>query len=146
MGDLNNGNPAGTAGGGLAGAAQALPTLLRGGCRGGDGGSADNAHHGTGGNGGGAVYLIARKAINILGDVFASGAGGVTTVGNLGAEEGGGGGGTGGMIGLDAPSIQIQGHVVANGGAGGGGGGLGIVWIDGAVTGGAMISPLPTQH
>src|SRR5262249_29629712 len=118
----NNGPPVGTAKGGVAGVVQLPPTMLRGGCPGGDGGTADASHRGPGGNGGGAVYLIAGSAIHIIGDVFASGAGGMSTPGTVSAEEGGGGGGTGGMIGLDAPSIDIPGRVVANGGAGAGGG------------------------
>jgi hypothetical protein len=125
-GDLNDsGNPRGTARGGNAGNALPAPTFLRGGCRGGDGGAADNQHnHGRGGDSGGAVYLIAATSISITGDVFASGAGGNTDPDATGAEEGGGGGGTGGMIGIDAPVIAISGRVAANGGAGGGGGAL----------------------
>jgi hypothetical protein len=123
-GDLNdNGPPAGQGRGGVAGAATQALTVLRGGCRGGDGGAGDMQHRSPGGDGGGAVYLIAGNAIQISGDVFASGGGGGVTSGALGAEQGGGGGGTGGMIGLDAPSLEIAGRVVANGGAGGGGGG-----------------------
>jgi hypothetical protein len=45
------------------------------------------------------------------------------TIAPGGRQEGGGGGGSGGMIVLDAPTIQVQGRVAANGGAGGGGGG-----------------------
>ena len=123
-GDLNdNGPPAGQGRGGTPGAAPTMPTVLRGGCRGGDGGAGDMVHRAPGGDGGGAVYLIAGNAIHISGDVFASGAGGGATASTPGAEQGGGGGGTGGMIGLDAPNIEILGRVVANGGAGGGGGG-----------------------
>ena len=70
-GDANdNGAPSGQAAGGTASAAQATPSVLRGGCRGGDGGSADMLHRGPGGGGGGAVYLIAGNAIHITGDVF----------------------------------------------------------------------------
>jgi len=64
------------------------------------------------------VYLIAGHTITVPGDIFASGAGGGLLGGSAGFEQGGGGGGAGGMIGLDAPMIQVQGHVVANGGAG----------------------------
>lgn len=124
-GDVNdNGGPAGVAPGGAVGAAPAAPAILRGGCRGGDGGDGTNtAATSLGGDGGGAVYLIAGNTITIAGNVFASGAGGDTTSGSAGIEQGGGGGGAGGMIGLDAPTITVQGRVVANGGAGGGGGG-----------------------
>ncbi|HEX3474111.1 MAG TPA: hypothetical protein VHT91_03670 [Kofleriaceae bacterium] len=122
-GDLNDsGPPAGQARGGVAGPPQAL-TVLRGGCRGGDGGAGDLQHRSPGGDGGGAVYLIAGTTIHLSGDVFASGAGGGATQGGLGSEQGGGGGGAGGMIGLDAPGLEILGRVAANGGAGGGGGG-----------------------
>jgi hypothetical protein len=123
IGDLNNnGSPAGQGRGGTAGAAQQALIVLRGGCRGGDGGAGD-MQRSLGGDGGGAVYLIAGNAIHITGDVFASGAGGGATPAALGSEQGGGGGGAGGMIGLDAASLEIFGRVVANGGAGGGGGG-----------------------
>jgi hypothetical protein len=120
-GDHNNNLPPdGTALGGMPGAAQATPAVLRGGCKGSSGGAgADvpaNQTGGAGGDGGGAVYLIAGNLITISGsgDVFASGAGGF--------EQGGGGGGSGGMIVLDAPTIQVQGQIAANGGAGAGGG------------------------
>ena len=124
-GDQNNSAPpAGSARGGNAGNAQPAPAILRGGCRGGDAGTADGQHRGRGGDGGGAVYLIAVTSISITGDVFASGAGGSSDPDATGAEEGGGGGGTGGMIGLDAPAILNQGRIAANGGGGGGGGAL----------------------
>lgn len=128
-GDLDSsGPPGGSGAGGNAGAAQTSPTVLHGGCVGGAGGAGTNDPRdtgGTGGDGGGAVYLIAgsRIAIEGNGNVFASGAGGRVTAGSGGFQEGAGGGGSGGMIGLDAPMIQVQGRVVANGGAGGGGGG-----------------------
>jgi len=128
-GDVNdNGTPKnGNAPGGAVGAAQPAPAILRGGCgggAGGDGAETDATHTGgAGGDGGGAVYLIAGNTITIAGNVFASGAGGGTTPGSAGVEQGGGGGGAGGMIGLDAPIINVPGRVVANGGGGGGGGG-----------------------
>jgi hypothetical protein len=127
-GDLNNSAPPGnTATGGNPGAASAPPTVLRGGCIGGAGGEGDNSDQsrigGAAGDGGGAVYLIAGNRIAINGDIFASGGGGRVTSAPGGRQEGGGGGGSGGMIVLDAPTIQVQGRVVANGGAGGGGGG-----------------------
>lgn len=127
-GNLNApGGPKNASQGGKAGATQAAPTLLRGGCNGGKGGDSqiiNNVGNGAaGGKGGGAVYLIAGTSITVTGDVFASGAGGDATNNNAGGEQGGGGGGTGGMIGFDAPTVTINGRVVANGGAGGGGGG-----------------------
>ena len=101
---------------GVAGAAQ-VPTALRGGCKGQDGNGA--ANFGVGGDGGGAVYLIAETAINIggTGVINASGAG--ATDGFVGGSVGGGGGGSGGLIGLDAPAIANAGNVFANGGGGG---------------------------
>jgi hypothetical protein len=125
LGDMNdNGAPDGQAPGAVA-AAAATPSVLRGGCPGGAGGSGSgqaNQAGGDGGDGGGAVYVIAGKTITIAGNVFASGAGGHADGNVVGSEEGGGGGGAGGMIGLDAPALNITGKVVANGGGGGGGG------------------------
>ena len=126
LGDKNDsGPPAGSAPGAVAGAAQPTPTVLRGGCAGsaGGNGSIDQTKAGgPAGDGGGAVFVIAGQSITIAGNVFASGAGGGANGGGGGAEEGGGGGGAGGMIGLDAPALNITGMVVANGGGGGGGG------------------------
>jgi hypothetical protein len=126
-GDLNDNTPSGHGLGGSPGNVQLTPTVLHGGCRGGSGGDGNGGggSGGVGGEGGGAVYLIAgtRITIDLNGSVFASGAGGRVTAGSAGQEEGAGGGGSGGMIVFDAPSMQINGRVVANGGAGGGGGG-----------------------
>jgi len=123
-GDLNNSDPPGTpATGGNPGAAASSVAVLRGGCSGGAGGEGDNSPGGAAGDGGGAVYLIAGNRITINGDIFASGGGGRVTGTPGGRQEGGGGGGSGGMIVLDAPTLQVQGRVAANGGAGGGGGG-----------------------
>jgi hypothetical protein len=126
LGDKNNsGPPAGSAPGAMAGAAQTNPAVLRGGCAGSAGGNGSidpNKAGGPGGDGGGAVYVIAGQTITIAGNVFASGAGGNANGNGGGAEEGGGGGGAGGMIGLDAPALAITGKVVANGGGGAGGG------------------------
>ena len=195
---------------GKAGMQQPKPTLLRGGCPGGSGGGGSGTVTttlgGPGGASGGALYLIAGSSITIGGNVFASGAGGGAVAGAAGYEMGGGGGGSGGMIGLDAPAIEIDGIVAANGGAGaggggnvggtvgapgtttsynvraahgvgdtsgtagdggdgtavgatnalplastvsgggGGGGGVGVIWLDGALTNGAKVSPPPTPH
>ncbi|HMG51889.1 MAG TPA: hypothetical protein VK601_00380, partial [Kofleriaceae bacterium] len=117
-GDQNHTGRPNDAKGGNAGNAQGAPPVLRAGCPGGKGGDADAAHRGgAGGDGGGAIYLIAGISITVSGDVFASGAGGGATNNATGAEQGGGGGGTGGMIGLDAPAIDITAtaRVVANG-------------------------------
>jgi hypothetical protein len=91
------------------------PTILRGGCPGGNG----DASGGAGGAGGGAVALIAGTSIQVDGTVNASGAGGK---GGPATQSGGGGGGSGGMIVLDAPSITATGSLFANGGGGGQGG------------------------
>jgi hypothetical protein len=117
-----NGGPGNSAKGGTAGAAQPAPAVLLGGCPGGKGGDGQNNNGGAGGSGGGALYLIAGSSITITGDVFASGAGGDGTPNNNGFQQGGGGGGSGGMIGLEAPMIKIDGRIAANGAAGGGGG------------------------
>jgi hypothetical protein len=123
-GDLNNnGPPAGTAKGGTAGLAQPSPARLRGGCPGGTGGTGESPQRAAGGDGGGAIYLIAGTSITIDGNVYASGGGGDADSNASGIAQGGGGGGSGGLIGFDAPSIRVTGRVVANGGAGGGGGG-----------------------
>jgi hypothetical protein len=137
---------------GTAIAATATITL-RGGCRGSSGGDGNGTNRGgTGGHAGGAVYLMAGGTLAIAGKVFASGAGG----GGGQATSGGGGGGTGGLIGLDAPTITInsttpapQPEIVANGGAGGGGGGnnRGMDGADGTLvsTPGAIGGPPGTS-
>lgn len=104
-----------------AGAAIPSPVRLRGGCPGRTGAGANG---GALGRGGGAVYLIS-DTIAITGTINASGAGGI----GGGPSSGGGGGGSGGMIGLDAPVIEVamSGRIFANGGGGGeGGGGLNV--------------------
>jgi len=111
-----NGGDSATGGGNDGGVAGTAPTsiaTLRGGCR------AQDGHNGTvgqGGNGGGALYLIAMS-INIAGtgEINASGEAGHPGVSG-GA--GGGGGGSGGMIVLDAMTIANIGVVYANGGGG----------------------------
>jgi hypothetical protein len=120
-GDGGHGAGAGMSGPGTAaGPAQSTSDVLRGGCRGSDGG-AGAASGGGGNNGGGAILLVAGTYVSIAGYVNASGGGG----GPGGPTSGGGGGGSGGMIALDAPTIAVtgMGHLIANGGGGGGGGG-----------------------
>ncbi len=100
-------------------AAVVAATTLHGGCAGHNGGGTGDT--GPRGHGGGAVYIIAVDQITVdqAGVIDASGGGG-------GAPEpaasGAGGGGTGGMIGLEAPTVVIDGSVIANGGGGGQGG------------------------
>lgn len=125
----NNGGAAGNATGGTGGA-MSLSTFIRGGCKGANGGSTnggnngsnDGTNFGAGSNGGGAVYLIANTSITVAtnGTITASGGGGA---GGKQTSGGGGGGGSGGLVGLDAPTITVMGEIAANGGAGGGGGG-----------------------
>lgn len=132
LGDTNrsNGGGAGTEATGGTGGAMSISAFIRGGCRGGDGGSTNGnnggsgqgTNHGVGSNGGGAVYLIANTSITIQasGAIYASGGGGDGGDTTSGA---GGGGGSGGLIGLDAPTITAMGIIAANGGGGGGGAG-----------------------
>ena len=122
---------------GVAPAVSAL-TVVHGGCRGSEGGDNSPTQGGPGGAGGGAVYLLAGKSITIAGSIFAAGAGG----GAAGLLAGGGGGGSGGLIGLEAPMIDVSGIVSANGGGGSAG-------ASGTVAGGAgsdgTTSALTTQ-
>jgi hypothetical protein len=118
-------NPGGAAG------ASAPPisalAIVRGGCSGGSGG-VGQAPGGSGGGAGGAIYLIAGTSMVIAGRINASGEGGGPGGGHgTGGAGGGGGGGSGGLIGFDAPQIEITSDavLVANGGGGGGGGGNG---------------------
>ncbi len=122
-GDGDNPNGKGGKGGKVS-----SPGPVRGGCQGGNGGDGDMMHKGgAGGNGGGAIVLIAANQIAIGASIYASGAGGVRGTGNNvnfnSACGGGGGGGSGGLIALDAPTITVGGVLAANGGGGGGGGG-----------------------
>lgn len=98
------------------------PTVLRGGCRGQNGGNESAAGQvgGTGGHSGGALYLYAATSITMTSGavIRASGAGGT----GGGAQAGGAGGGTGGMVVLEAPQLTIAGTIAANGGGGGEGG------------------------
>jgi hypothetical protein len=132
LGDTNrsNGGGAGTEATGGTGGGMSISAFIRGGCRGGDGGSTNGGNggagqgnnHGPGANGGGAVYLIAGTSITVQssGAIYASGGGGT---GGEDTSGGGGGGGSGGLVGLDAPAINVMGHIAANGGGGGGGAG-----------------------
>lgn len=103
--------------GGVPGAAQAAPLILRGGCNGQTGANGQGGADGTGGQGGGAVYLAAAS-MQITGAVLAGGAGG-TGGGN---DDGGGGGGSGGVIVAQSDSLMVSGTMLATGGGGGRGG------------------------
>ncbi|HEX5062085.1 MAG TPA: hypothetical protein VFV99_22100, partial [Kofleriaceae bacterium] len=142
--------PTGTSGGaggsfgGLGGAGAAVgtagmpgavltPTVLRGGCPGQTG--ADNVAPmgpGTGGHGGGAVFLIANTSISVAGTgvIDASGEGGAGATSSTSG--GGGGGGSGGYIGFDTPSLMVSGAVFANGGGGGEASGASTTGVNGA--------------
>jgi hypothetical protein len=118
-GDGGDGGGSGAMGGRPAPVAVAPMTAIRGGCQGQDGA---RTSPGTGGHGGGAVFLIALARIEVNGDIIAGGEGGS---GGVNGNSGGGGGGAGGMIGFEAPSIHVVGQLVANGGGGGEGAGTG---------------------
>ncbi len=115
------GSTSGGAIGGTPGPVVLLVTVS-GGCSGGRGGTAGAGTPARGGAGGGAVYLIAgtRIVVTAAGSIHASGAGGQ---GGPAVNHGAGGGGAGGLIGLDAPTVEIAGTATARGGGGGGGGG-----------------------
>jgi hypothetical protein len=119
----NGGDGGDGAGGGQHGIAGStgIPTMLRGGCPGGIGG---NGSPGEQGHGGGAVYLISAQSIQLDATINASGAGGA---GGREPSRGGHGAGSGGLIGLDAPTVTIGNgaRVFANGGGGGEGAGTG---------------------
>jgi hypothetical protein len=126
---VSSGGAGGTSGGTPQGPATA--STLRGGC---PGGSAGPNGSQVGGQGGGAVYLVAKNAITIDGLVDASGAGGTRGLGSASLASGGGGGGSGGMIALAAEgaiTVTANGALIADGGGGGGGGVLGAPGGDG---------------
>ncbi len=118
-----------TAGGGVAGTKlDKFPMLLRGGCKGGDGSLLSGVDSpAAGGNGGGAISLIAAMQIHVDAMINASGGGGQG--GPTNASNGGGGGGAGGMIVFDSPVALAFGSrtkLWANGGGGGQGGSAAI--------------------
>jgi hypothetical protein len=112
-----------TTGGGVAGTKlEGFPTALRGGCRGGDGSKIVDPVAG-GGDGGGAIAMVAAMQIHVDARINASGGGGEG--GAMNASNGGGGGGTGGMIVFDSPVPLTFGPRIqlwANGGGGAQGG------------------------
>jgi len=103
-GSGGNGNPIGN---------NTLSAAFHGGCPGGFGSGSVAPGHG-----GGAVHIIGENAIEIRGQIRATGAGGH---GGPNAAKGGGGGGSGGYIGLDSGHIDFLANVLALGGGGGGG-------------------------
>jgi hypothetical protein len=115
-----NGGDGGNAGGQNGVGFASSPTVIRGGCAGGSGGAGSAGTVGTRGAGGGGIVISARVAIVLGagGSINAGGGAGSFGRANYGA---GGGGGSGGLIGLDAPTLTIDGVLAANGGGGGGG-------------------------
>ena len=116
-----NGGSGGNGNAGTVGGTGGVPTQLavanelRGGCFGQVGAG---PAPGAGGDGGGAVFLIAGTRIDVDGNILATGEGGFQATS---FESGGGGGGSGGMIGFDAPKVMGAGLLLASGGGGGGG-------------------------
>lgn len=111
--------------GGDGGATLPVATSLafHGGCAGGNGGDGEDEEDpdpALGGDGGGAVYLLARTNLNFRGSINAGGQGGESS---NSLKAGGGGGGSGGMIVLEAYvlTLQLNSILTANGGGGGGG-------------------------
>jgi hypothetical protein len=122
----------GQAGASVGGSPMAVEPLVAilGGCPGFFGGRPAGSRA-RGGEGGGAIGLIAGESITVesSGRINASGASGAG--GPVAATGGGGGGGAGGLILFDAPDVTISGPVYARGGGGGGGGGSGAAGTPG---------------
>jgi hypothetical protein len=100
----------GSAGGAISGTVSLEP--LRGGCRGGN--FLDPSWLGSGGGGGGALQVTSRTKVTVA-------ATGIIDAGGGGAaySQSGPGGGSGGGVLLEAPVVQLDGTVCANGGGGG---------------------------
>lgn len=93
--------------GGSGGNPAGVPTLipLRGGC---DSGAPDDLHPSLVGHGGGAIQVVSRTNIRIVGVVAANGSSSS-------------GGGAGGGVLIEAPVVEVTGSVVTNGAGGKGG-------------------------
>lgn len=86
-------------------------------------GSNGGSGFGAGGDGGGAIQLVAAHGITITGTVSVGGrAGGPSGVYQAGfaSSQQAGGGGSGGAILIEAPLVSVSGTLAANGGGGGG--------------------------
>jgi hypothetical protein len=118
--------------------APSVPAAMVGGCVGGNGGLTN----GSGGQGGGAIYLVAGSKIVIKAVINASGVGGSGGFVSASAFGGGGGGGSGGLIGLDAPTLVLDGATLV---ALGGGGGAGATTSAGGSDGTDPIDVPPSQ-
>ncbi len=105
--------PYGGAGGMLYGNASITPLI--GGSEGGNSGGADSTSFG--GGGGGAIQIVSATSITVTatGKIKAGGGGGRS---GLNVPDDGHGGGSGGSILLEAPNVDIEGAVAANGGSG----------------------------
>ncbi|MEC9072767.1 MAG: hypothetical protein VX938_10325, partial [Myxococcota bacterium] len=124
---LSAGNGAGPGKGGETYGDDALTELHLG--SGGGSGAGDNngggsRTHGPGGNGGGAVRIVADE-IQVQGGVLANGSPGTASACVSGpcpgSDDGGSGGGSGGSIHLRARVLDLTGSIHAKGGAGGNG-------------------------
>ncbi|HWO19532.1 MAG TPA: hypothetical protein VNO30_12180 [Kofleriaceae bacterium] len=130
-GSFGGGGGTGAAGSGVPATAPTqpipFPDHVRGGCPGGAGAEGTSAVVGKPGGGGGALYLIAKRQIDVQAVIAANGAGALLDLPEIGARAGGGGGGggSGGLIVLEAPVVTFGGEarVLAMGGGGAGGGG-----------------------
>jgi hypothetical protein len=114
-----------------------IPTpLLRGGCDGRRGGdtSASGGPDGSGGAGGGAVWIASDMGMLTLGSSAIINASGQSGQGATADGHGGFGGGSGGLIVLQSTAITrdvINSQIFANGGSGGGGAGNGVTGMNG---------------
>jgi hypothetical protein len=140
VGSEGNGSegPGGTAPEPLA----AFPSMLRGGCPGGNGNTIGTLGEGSGGSGGGAVAIIGMQ-IHINGRINASGEGGHG--GSL-IKTGGGGGGSGGMLVIDSSMVQLDSRAAiwANGGGGAQGGAIGMGGNNGDESSGPAVGAQPS--
>lgn len=120
---------------------------LRGGCSGAGGGVPDPNPAAEGGDGGGAVYLMAPMIrVAATGVINASGGGGDRAL--YDDFTGAAGGGSGGLIGLDGAQLQLAAgaRLYANGGGGGEGTGCAVGMDSGATAGQDPLSPTVPAH
>lgn len=112
---------AGLGGGGSNMMVYGTPELIP--LQGGTRGQASCGVSNGGGGGGGAIQLSAGSKITVSagGKITAHGGGGAAGASGDSCN-GGAGGGSGGGILIEAPEVELQGAVLANGGGGGGGG------------------------
>jgi hypothetical protein len=107
-------------------------------------GSNGGSGFGAGGDGGGAIQLVAAHGITVTGTVSVGGrAGGPSGVYQAGfaSNEQAGGGGSGGAILIESPTVSVSGTLAANGG-GGGGSMEGISGIAGATAAAGGVADL----